>query len=80
MLAAENLKDGHGNRLAVLADDVPAGIEAGVGKYRVNASDGLRVGGLIVFAAIFLCDGVEAVELHGFKWIVRARPPDAIAY
>lgn len=79
MLLMENWDDGHGNWLAVLADDVPAGIEAGVRKYGVNAGDRLRVGGLVVFAAIFLRDGVEAVKLYGFKWIVGGGLPDAIA-
>ena len=46
----------------------------------MDAGDGLRVGGGIVFAAIFLGDGVEAVELYGFKRIVGARFPDAVAH
>ena len=45
----------------------------------MDAGDGLRVGRLVIFAAIFLCDGVETVELYGFKWIVGGGLPDAIA-
>jgi len=44
----------------------------------VNAGDGLGVGRLVIFAAIFLSDGVEAVELYGFKWIVAGRLPNAV--
>jgi len=78
-MGVKDWNDGHLDGFAVLADDVPAGAEAGMRKYRVDAGDGLRVGGGIVFAAVFLGDGVEAVEFYGFKWIVGARFPDAVA-
>ena len=80
VLRVENGDDCHRNGFAVLADDVPAGTETGMRKYGMDTGDGLRVGGGIVFAAIFLRDGVEAVELHGFKWIVGTRLPYAVAH
>lgn len=79
ILPTINGNDGHLDGFAVLTDDVPAGAEAGMRKNGVDAGDGLRIGGGVVFAAVFLRDGVEAVEFYGFKWVVRARLPDSVA-
>lgn len=44
----------------------------------MNASDGLDVGRFKIHAAVFLRDGVEAVELHRFKRIIGGRLPHSI--
>jgi hypothetical protein len=78
ILPVINGDDDHLDRFAILADDVPAGTKTGVRENGVDAGDGLRVGRGVVFASIFLRDGVEAVEFDGFKWIIGARLPDAV--
>ena len=45
----------------------------------MNAGHGLRVGRLVILSSILLRDGIEAVELHGFKWIVGGWLPDSVA-